>query len=92
MFKPIGQVRTQAEAQAIREALEGVEGWVEILREYEEGLNGLEGFYHLILVATWTKWEKRSGKPFGQTAPAPKSGHPSGAASRNRGLRLPITP
>ncbi|MGQ9753194.1 MAG: hypothetical protein ACUVQD_00760 [Thermaceae bacterium] len=62
MFKPIGHVRTQAEAQAIREALEGVEGWVEILPEYEEGLNGLEGFSHLILVA---HLEKRSGKPFG---------------------------
>ncbi len=50
-FKPIGFVRTRYSDEEVRASFEGVDGWVEVLEEYAEGLRGLEGFSHIILVA-----------------------------------------
>jgi tRNA-Thr(GGU) m(6)t(6)A37 methyltransferase TsaA len=51
-FKPIGYVRTVFRDDEVRSAWpHGVEGFVEVLEEYAEGLKGLEGFSHVLIVA-----------------------------------------
>ncbi len=50
-FKPIGFVRTRYSDEEVKASLRGVDGWVEVLEEYAEGLRGLKGFSHIILVA-----------------------------------------
>ena len=50
-FKPIGVVRTNAGPDEIRSSYFGVEGEVEVFPEYEEGLEGIEEFSHIILIA-----------------------------------------
>ncbi|AFH42033.1 tRNA (N6-threonylcarbamoyladenosine(37)-N6)-methyltransferase TrmO [Fervidicoccus fontis] len=49
-LKPIGFVRHEKDEE-LRRRWEGVEGEIEILPEYEEGLKGIEGFSHIILIA-----------------------------------------
>jgi len=51
VFRPIGYVRVSVPDDVVRSSLEGVEGYVEVLPEYEAGLEGLDGFSHLIIVA-----------------------------------------
>ncbi len=47
-FKPIGVVRNSATEEQIRQG--GVEGELEILPEFEDALEGIEGFSHLFLL------------------------------------------
>ncbi len=50
-YKPIGYVRTEATDEEIRRSINYMhESFIEILPEYREGLQGLEGFSHLIVV------------------------------------------
>ncbi len=50
-FRPIGYVRTIVPDEAIRRATSYThESFIEILPEYREGLEGLEGFSHIIVV------------------------------------------
>jgi tRNA-Thr(GGU) m(6)t(6)A37 methyltransferase TsaA len=50
-LKPIGVVHVEAGDEEVRASLAGVEGVLEIYEEYAEGLYGIEGFSHLIVVA-----------------------------------------
>jgi len=52
--RPIGIVRVSASDDEVRDSWisEGVEGIVEVLPEFEAGLEGIDGFSHIILV-TW---------------------------------------
>ena len=51
-IKPIGVVRTKYSDREVSNSWpEGVEGVLEIFQEYSEGLHGLEGFSHLIVLA-----------------------------------------
>jgi len=43
-FKPIGFVRAQCSDDEVKESIQGVDGYIEVLEEYVEGLRGLEGF------------------------------------------------
>jgi len=51
VLRPIGFVRTKFSDEEVSKSICGVEGYVEVLPEYSEGLDGLEGFSHIILVA-----------------------------------------
>lgn len=50
-LKPIGVIHTNASIEEIKNSYFGVEGVIEIFPEYEEGLEGIEGFSHIIVVA-----------------------------------------
>jgi len=50
-FKPIGVVHVRASDEEVRASPAGVEGVLEIYEEYAEGLHGIEGFSHLIVIA-----------------------------------------
>jgi len=50
-LKPIGVVHVRASDEEVRASLTGVEGVLEIYEEYAEGLCGIEGFSHLIVIA-----------------------------------------
>ncbi len=49
-FKPIGYVYTDASDEEVKNSYEGVEGYIEVLPEYAEGLDGVEDFSHIILI------------------------------------------
>ncbi|MET1160299.1 MAG: tRNA (N6-threonylcarbamoyladenosine(37)-N6)-methyltransferase TrmO [Thermoprotei archaeon] len=51
ILKPIGVVRTSASDDVVRNSLTGVEGYIEIYPEYSVGLDGIEGFSHIIVIA-----------------------------------------
>jgi tRNA-Thr(GGU) m(6)t(6)A37 methyltransferase TsaA len=51
VFNPIGIVRVDLDDESVKESLEGVEGRIEIFEEYIEGLEGIDGFTHLIVIA-----------------------------------------
>ncbi|MDI9643875.1 MAG: tRNA (N6-threonylcarbamoyladenosine(37)-N6)-methyltransferase TrmO [Candidatus Verstraetearchaeota archaeon] len=50
-LKPIGFVRTRHRDDEISESFEGVDGTIEILDDFSAGLEGLEGFSHILVVA-----------------------------------------
>ncbi len=50
-LRPIGFVRTRYSDEQIRSSWEGVEGYIEILEEYRDGLRGIEEFSHIIVIA-----------------------------------------
>ncbi len=50
-FRPIGYVRHGYSDEEVKASPHGVEGYVEVLPEYAEGLEGLEGFSHIIILA-----------------------------------------
>ena len=50
ILKPIGVVHDNVSDEDVKSSWEGVEGVVEVFPEYEEGLNGIEGFSHIILI------------------------------------------
>ena len=61
-LKPIGVVHVKASDEEIRTSLTGVEGMLEIYEEYAEGLSGIEGFSHLMVIALLHKVpEERRG-------------------------------
>ncbi|MEM1619381.1 MAG: tRNA (N6-threonylcarbamoyladenosine(37)-N6)-methyltransferase TrmO [Fervidicoccaceae archaeon] len=49
--KPIGYVRVPRCDEEVKSSPRGVEGEIEVLEEYAEGLKGIEGFSHLIVLA-----------------------------------------
>ncbi len=51
VLRPIGFIRVGFSDDVVRSSLEGVDGIIEVLPEYEEGLPGLDGFSHLIVIA-----------------------------------------
>jgi len=51
VLRPIGFVVHQYSDEVVRNSAEGVDGVVELLPEYVDGLRGLEGFSHIIIVA-----------------------------------------
>jgi tRNA (adenine37-N6)-methyltransferase len=46
---PIGVVHTKASPDEIRNRVAGIESVVEVCPEFEEALDGLEGFSHIFL-------------------------------------------
>ncbi|MEM3777811.1 MAG: tRNA (N6-threonylcarbamoyladenosine(37)-N6)-methyltransferase TrmO [Fervidicoccaceae archaeon] len=50
-FKPIGYVRHGKDDDVLKRAWRGVEGYIEILPEYSDGLLNLEGFSHIIVIS-----------------------------------------
>mgnify|MGYP000176749665 CR=1 FL=1 len=50
-LKPIGIVHTKASDNDVRNSVEGVEGVIEIFPEYAKGLDGIEEFSHIIVIA-----------------------------------------
>ena len=50
VLKPIGVVHVDLSDEEVKKAWSGVEGIVEVFPEYEEGLEGIEEFSHLILL------------------------------------------
>lgn len=55
VIRPIGVVRVEEEDEVVKTSLDGVRGVVEIFEEYKRGLEGIEGFSHLILAAYLNK-------------------------------------
>jgi len=50
-FNPIGVIHTNATIEEIKNSYFGVKGVIEIFPEYEEGLDGIDGFSHIIVIA-----------------------------------------
>jgi len=50
-FTPIGYIRVSETKDTIRNSLYGVKGRIELLPEYSEGLDGIEEFSHIIVIA-----------------------------------------
>ncbi len=50
-LKPIGIIHTEASIEEIKSSYFGVRGVVEVYPEYEAGLDGIEGFSHIIVIA-----------------------------------------
>ncbi len=51
VLRPIGYICHGYSDEEVRSSWWGVEGFVEVLPEYAEGLAGLEGFSHVIVIA-----------------------------------------
>lgn len=50
-FRPVGVVRTQASDDEIRERSRELEATIEIFPEFQEALDGLEGFSHIFVLS-----------------------------------------
>lgn len=50
-LKPVGMVHVDLSDDEVKASLNGVEGVIEMFEEYAEGLHGIEGFSHLIIIA-----------------------------------------
>lgn len=61
-FRPIGYVKTSHSDEEVKNSLSGVEGCIEVLEEFSEGLRGLEGFSHVIVVAYMHKVREEARK------------------------------
>ncbi|MEM2001092.1 MAG: tRNA (N6-threonylcarbamoyladenosine(37)-N6)-methyltransferase TrmO [Candidatus Methanomethylicaceae archaeon] len=48
---PIGIVRVSKKDDEVKSATEGVSGVIEVFEDYADGLRGIEGFSHLIVMA-----------------------------------------
>ncbi|MEM4425550.1 MAG: tRNA (N6-threonylcarbamoyladenosine(37)-N6)-methyltransferase TrmO [Candidatus Nezhaarchaeales archaeon] len=49
-LKPIGVVHVNLSDEEVKASLKGVEGILEVYEEYAEGLHGIEGFSHLMII------------------------------------------
>ena len=49
-FEPIGIVHVDFPDEAVKDSISGVEGVIEIYPDYADGLNGIEGFSHIIAI------------------------------------------
>ncbi len=54
-FKPVGVVRTKATDAQVREREGGVAGELEIYAEFEEALEGIDGYSHLFVICHFHK-------------------------------------
>ncbi|MCI4397015.1 MAG: tRNA (N6-threonylcarbamoyladenosine(37)-N6)-methyltransferase TrmO [Desulfurococcales archaeon] len=59
---PIGYIRHAVEYEKIRNTLGGVEGYIEILPEFAEGISNIEGFSHLIVLTYLHKVDEEQRK------------------------------
>jgi len=50
-FRPVGVVRTQASDDEIRERSRELEATIEIFPEFQEALDGLDGFSHIFVLS-----------------------------------------
>ncbi len=62
VLKPIGIVHTKLSDEEVKNSWEGVEGVVEVFREYVEGLEGIEDFSHIIILAYLHKTTEKQKK------------------------------
>ncbi|MEM0283916.1 MAG: tRNA (N6-threonylcarbamoyladenosine(37)-N6)-methyltransferase TrmO [Sulfolobales archaeon] len=60
-LRPVGFVRVSLPDDSVARAVRGVQGSIEILPEYEEALEGIEGFSHIIVIAYLHKAISRRG-------------------------------
>ncbi|OYT37999.1 MAG: tRNA (N6-threonylcarbamoyladenosine(37)-N6)-methyltransferase TrmO [Desulfurococcales archaeon ex4484_58] len=51
VLKPIGVVRHRYSDDEVKNSWDGVDGVIEVYPEYVEGLTGIDGFSHLIIIA-----------------------------------------
>ncbi|MDW7986606.1 MAG: tRNA (N6-threonylcarbamoyladenosine(37)-N6)-methyltransferase TrmO [Nitrososphaerota archaeon] len=51
VIKPIGVVRVDVDDDIVRSSLDGVSGRIEIFEEYSDGLEGIDGFSNIIVLA-----------------------------------------
>ncbi|MCD6503000.1 MAG: tRNA (N6-threonylcarbamoyladenosine(37)-N6)-methyltransferase TrmO [Thermoplasmata archaeon] len=73
ILKPIGYVKTNEPDEVVKNSIDGVQGRIEILPEYEDGLDGIEEFSHIIVIAYLNKVNKEQRevlkvKPFRKIA------------------------
>jgi len=54
-LRPIGVVHTEASDDQIREEAKDIEAVIEIFPEFEEGLEGMDGYSHLFIVSYFHK-------------------------------------
>ncbi len=59
---PIGIIRTSATEEEIKNSYEGVEGIIEIFKEFSNGLDGIDEFSHLIIVFWMNKVNEENRK------------------------------
>ncbi|RLG75128.1 MAG: tRNA (N6-threonylcarbamoyladenosine(37)-N6)-methyltransferase TrmO [Thermoprotei archaeon] len=62
VLKPIGIVHTKLSDEEVKNSWEGVEGVVEVFREYVKGLKGIEDFSHIIILAYLHKTTEKQKK------------------------------
>ena len=62
VYRPIGYVRHGYEDDLVRKSWRGVEARIEILPDFMDGLKGLEGFSHIIVVAHLDRVDPRGYK------------------------------
>jgi len=55
VISPIGVVRVSCEDEDVKTSFDGVRGGIEVYEEFSQGLEGIDGFSHLILVAYMNK-------------------------------------
>ncbi len=59
VLRPIGFVRHGFSDEEVRASSNGVDASIEILPDYSEGLHGIEGFSHIVVVALLHKSDRR---------------------------------
>jgi len=62
VLKPVGKVHVKFDDEAVKNSMFGVEGEIEVFKEYEEGLEGIDGFSHLIIIAYLHKVKEEQKK------------------------------
>ena len=50
-LRPIGFIRTWHSDEEVKSSVFGVNGYIEVLNEYVQALQGLDGFSHIIVIA-----------------------------------------
>lgn len=62
VLRPIGIVKHSYSDEYVRNAFQGVDGFIEVFHEYRIGLRGLEGFSHVIILAYLHKVKEEQKK------------------------------
>lgn len=50
-LRPIGVVHVSLDDEAVKESLNGVSGIIEVFQDFSDGLRGIDGFSHLIIIS-----------------------------------------